>query len=213
MGLFLKIKREETVHILNRLTNVPRDICNVSRSLLSRKLINDDFVMLKKAYLKLDSDDDYREEYYVQFFQHFFDKILKDNDLRGTVGPSISECVSVAFENDMIEVTSKFAEVLSKQGVFEYKVEINYLFHGLSNSEHKENTKIYQNLFNHLKTKKQRFEFFDTIESPKNNFIAKIEFGKILHNEYSNSKLEESEKESFIKLNKLIEKQKNNQTK
>lgn len=37
-GLFLKIKREETIHILDLLKKIPEDISNFSQQLLSREL-------------------------------------------------------------------------------------------------------------------------------------------------------------------------------
>ena len=52
-GLFLKIKREETVHILERLIKIPEDISNLSQQLLSRELEKEDYLILKEAYLKL----------------------------------------------------------------------------------------------------------------------------------------------------------------
>lgn len=83
-GLYEKIKREETVHILDRLVNVPDDIGNLINPLLSRKLEKEDYFKLKEAYLKLDEEDrkfseetsffslDRGGQYLLIFFSAFF---------------------------------------------------------------------------------------------------------------------------------------------
>src|SRR5690606_3282036 len=95
-GLFLKIKREETIHILNRLVKIPEDISNLSQELLSRELRQEDYSLLKKAYLKVkvkpekentsdfisfSSNYNYKEAYLLLFFQHFLDLSLKDEEI------------------------------------------------------------------------------------------------------------------------------------
>ena len=86
-GLFIKIKREETLHILKRLQNIPKDICNFSNVLLSRELKKEDYELLRNAFIKLKSEGDAYEEdeltkcgdsYILLFFQHFLDLATKD---------------------------------------------------------------------------------------------------------------------------------------
>ena len=76
-GLFLKIKREETIHILNRLVKIPEDIANFTEQLISRELEEEDYTLIKKAYLKLNpkTRDTYtgfgmtsKDSYHLLFF-------------------------------------------------------------------------------------------------------------------------------------------------
>lgn len=200
--LFLKMKREESVHILDRLVQVPRDISNVCQLLLSRELYQEDFAKVKQAYLnlpKLDRDD-YKHSYLVLFFQHFFGQSLKDEYLREHISAFIPIGINSAFENDIVKSMEDLALVIIEKGAKEFKAEINSFFEGLSRSEFKNLSIVYSTLFDSLKSRKNQFEVFDVIESESNRLLAKIEFGNLLLTQYLNQNLTESEKLSFNKL-------------
>tara|TARA_B110000240_G_C13431754_1_gene424065 strand:- start:140 stop:1273 length:1134 start_codon:yes stop_codon:yes gene_type:complete len=198
-GLFLKIKREETEHILKRLTNVPKDICNVSSELLSRELLEDDFEILKKAYLKLDdqvNDDqgNYKGDYKIVLFQHFLDLVVKDNEL----GPEIIEYYPIAircsFENDIVKSTEDFMKAIIDLGFQKRDKEINSFIKGLSSSQHKDYPKVYEIIFNSLNKRDNQFKFYSLIESEKENRNGKVNFGKLLIEKYCETELSDSEK-------------------
>jgi hypothetical protein len=108
-GLFEKIKRQETVDLLNRLDKVPKDISNICSLLLSRELLQIDFEKLKRAYLNLDDDDDhFKSDYKLLFFQHFLTDTLKDEKLRKDILDFKPSGINSAFENDIVKSTHDF---------------------------------------------------------------------------------------------------------
>lgn len=205
-GLFLKIKREETEHILKRLTIVPKDICNVSNELLSRELLEDDFEILKKAYLKLDDQGNYKEDYKIVLFQHFLDLVVKDNEL----GPAMIEyyptAIRCSFENDIVKSTEDFMKAILDLGFQKRDKEINSYIRGLSSSQHKEYTKVYEIIFNLLNKRDNQFKFYSLIGTEKDNRIGKVNFGKLLIEKYSETELSDSEKAVIEDIN-LIQKE------
>lgn len=204
-NLFLKIKREETVHILNRLVKVPKDISNISQTLLSRELEQEDYNKLKNAYCSLnDKTNEYRIQYLLLFFQHFLDLSLKDFELRKDISVFIPEGIKASFENDIIKSTSDFITAVIDEGIQELKPEINLFFNGLTNSEYNTYEIIYNLLFDNLKSRKSQFEFFNAIESSDDKRKAKIEFGKLLQKKYLNKNLSISERMTFSELTELI---------
>jgi len=90
-GLYEKIRRADTLHMLERLREVPEDIANLSSALLSRELAHEDFQILKEAYFKVEDEEDeevglrmtFKNSYKLLFFQHFLNIAIKDN----RVGP------------------------------------------------------------------------------------------------------------------------------
>lgn len=205
-NLFLKIKREESVHILDRLVKVPKDISNVYQSLLSRDLEREDFIKLKQAYSQLgDIRNEFHQKYHLLFFQHFIDLSLKDKELRKNISEFIPIGISSAFENDILKSTFDFANLLVNNGIQEYKSEVNMFFKGLTNSEFKKFENVYELLFDNLKSRKNRFELFSILDSSNDKKQAKIEFGKLIKNKYYNDYQSESEKLVFSELNELIE--------
>lgn len=203
-NLFLKIKREETVHILDRLIQVPKDITNIVGSLLSRELLPEDFSKIRAAYIKLNPDDsDYKIKYKIVFFQHFFSESLKDEFLKDEISGVIDQLIHEAFENDMIKTTKDFTSVLSEVGLLKYKAEINKYFKGLSESEHKDFEDVYTIFFSKIKSRKSKFEFYNLIEDTKENRYAKIKFGQLLIDAYENLDPSEEEKAVFKELESI----------
>lgn len=204
-GLFLKIKREESVHMVERLVKVPKDIVNVGASLLSRDLHQEDFAKLKQAYLNLPNkqEGNYANNYMFVFFQHFLGQSLRDENLRLEIAEFIHQGINSAFENDIVKSTLDFTGVLLDKGIQEFKSEINIFFKGLTNSQYKNYIPVYKVIFDNLKSRKNRFEMFSSIESDAENRLAKIEYGNLLVSKYSIDNPTESEQLVFAEINEL----------
>lgn len=204
-GLYLKIKREETINILERLTKIPRDITNVCSVLLSRELLQGDFIKIKMAYDKLklsnvidegqeDSYMYYSNEYKLVFFQHFLNLVMKNDDLRKDMIDYITEGINNSFENDIIKSTNDFTSAIVDLGIHNFKPEINKYFEGLSSSEHKNYLEVYKVFFDILHSRKNKFEFFSLIQTTSTTRKAKTKYGELLVDTYSNDNPTESEK-------------------
>ena len=192
-GLFKKIKRQETIDILTRLKKIPKDILNVNTLLVSRDLLQEDFVGLKEAYSNLDNDIECRNSYKILFFQHFLTNSLNDEILRTELTDFIPHAIRCSFENDILKSTHDFVLVVVDLGINNFRKEANNYFQGLSVSEFKNNASVYTTMFESLKTRQNRFDFINLIESKKERRIAKINLGKLLIKEYSQSTLTETE--------------------
>ncbi|MGM8362265.1 hypothetical protein ACSV4D_10155 [Flavobacterium sp. ARAG 55.4] len=221
-GLFLKIKREETLHILERLSKIPEDISNLSQQLLSRELEKNDFIILKEAYLKLkekislnieDENEDennlfdfnqeteYLNSYKLLFFQHFLDLAIKDSIINEDLIDYYDNSVNCAFENDIIKSTTDFTEVLMETGLQTKTKEINAFIKALSLSKFKTFDDVYQIIFKNLQTRDNHFNLFNLLNDDKEIRIGKLKIGQIITEKYSNSPL--SEKEQNI-INKTV---------
>lgn len=215
-GLFLKIKREETIHILNRLVNIPENINNVSSELLSRELIPDDFSLLKSAYQKLPDEEPiktgfisirgtYKDSYLLLFFQHFLEQTIKDVDLRFDIRNFFDTGIRCAFKNDIVKSAKDFTKSINDLGYEDLKADIIRFFDALSESKFKDFIPLYETIFNNLKNKDFQFEIITLIDSNKGK-IAKIKLGRLYIDKYKNEKLIEREKELIADL-KILEKE------
>jgi len=212
-GLFLKIKREETIHILNRLVKIPEDISNLCQELLSRELKQEDFSLLKKAYLKLKLKSkkepkpgyitlsgSHQNSYLLLFFQHFLDLSLKDEEIIPDLTDYFSDAIDCAFENDIIKSTEDFTKALIDLGYQTKEKEINSFFNGISNSDFKNLEKIYLLFFDSLKIRDDKFKFYDLFDETKEIRIVKVNYGKLLISEYGNTDLSKSESDSIANI-------------
>jgi hypothetical protein len=215
-GLYLKIKREETIYILDRLIKVPKDIANVCSELLSRELQQEDFDKLIQAYGKLkiqnnkdtgeeDSNLHYSEQYKVVFFQHFLNQSMRNSDLRKDMLDYLYFGIHSAFENDIIKSTTDFTTAIIDLGIVNFEQEINKYFEGLSSSEHKNYIDVYKALFNTLQSRKNRFDFMSVIKSVEATRKAKINFGQLLIDSYSKDNPTETENLIFSEIKRLSE--------
>lgn len=217
-GLFLKIKREETLHILERLSKIPEDISNLSQQLLSRELEKNDFIILKEAYLRLkekislnieDENDifdfnqetEYLNSYKLLFFQHFLDLAIKDPIINEDLIEYYDNSVNCAFENDIIKSTTDFTEVLMEVGLQSKTKEINAFIKALSISKFKTFDNVYLIIFKNLQTRDNHFNLFNLLNDDKEIRAGKLKIGQIIIEKYSNSPL--SEKEQNI-INKTV---------
>ncbi|MDA9295063.1 hypothetical protein N9Q22_00155 [bacterium] len=211
-GLFVKIKREETISILNRLCKVPDDILNVSTQLFSRELLKEDYATLRKAYLVLTKESDiervnlnrYKTTYYLLFFQHFLDLIIKDEILESEMTQRFSQGISGANANDIIKSTEDFTKGIIDLGFQSKEKQINAFLKSISNSEFKNFEKIYEIFYNSLKERDDKFKFFEIISDTKELRIPKSNFGKLLIKDYGKEELSNSEKNAIIKTEEII---------
>ncbi|MEJ7740591.1 MAG: hypothetical protein WKF97_24505 [Chitinophagaceae bacterium] len=180
-GLYEKLKRQETIDLIDRLNKVPKDVSNISTLLLSRELHTEDFDKLRKAYQKLNNvGSSYKDDYKLLFFQHFLTLTLKDEDLKKEILDYIPTAIRCSFENDILKSTHDFIVAVIDKGLNNFKNEINKYFVGLSSSEHKNYPAVYVTLFDSLKTRQNRFDFLNLIDSTNESRVAKIAFGKLL---------------------------------
>lgn len=123
-GLYVQLRKEETIALLRRLEEEPLDISNLSEILLARSLDIENFPILKKAYIKLNSlgeiadeipglGPSYRKRYLLLFFQNFLFSAILDEDLRDVVKNDFDLALECAFERDVIKSTKDFCQALS----------------------------------------------------------------------------------------------------
>lgn len=217
-GLFQKIKREETLSILDRLVKIPKDIANVCQVLLSRELLPNDFIKLKQAYDNVkksnladqgeeDNQNHYSSQYKILFFQHFLYQAIKVEDLRKDIKDYIYSGIQSAFENDIIKSTTDFTKAILELGIQNFGNETTDYFKGLSASNHRNYLDVYQIFFDNLLSRKNRFEFFNLVNKEETTRMAKIHYGKLLQEAYSKDKPSESENLVYYELNELIDAQ------
>jgi len=210
-SLFLKIKRQETVHILDRLIKIPEDISNLSQSLLSRELEKEDYLVLKEAYLKLknktlkiEEDEnqeedifdlalDYKASYKLLFFQHFLDLSIKDDLISNDLIDYYDSAVGSAFENDILKSTKDFMTSIMEVGFKTKTKEINAYMKALSLSNFQCSDDLYELIMSSLKTRENQFTFLELLKDEKELRIGKFKIGQILIVKYSSLELSESE--------------------
>lgn len=106
--IFPKLRREETMACLKRLTVVPEDISHIASILLSRKLEDDDYELLIQAIeiLKGRSDEETISLYMSVLFQFFADKVVCDEYLRKVLLNRLDEYIDNCFPNDIEKSTN-----------------------------------------------------------------------------------------------------------
>lgn len=216
-GLYLKIKREETEHILKRLVLVPYDIVNFVEQLVSRDLEPKDFSILKEAYLKIIDLPElspeekvgklgFKDSYRLIFFQHFLDLSIKDKLIGSDLNNFYKIGIENSFENDIIKSSEDFINAIIDEGFQSKKEEIRSFFIGLLQTEYRKREEIYNTLFYKIKSRDKRFKFYDLIPIYNDMDLAKTIYGRLLIKEYQNSDRSNSENEIFIEIKSMIEK-------
>lgn len=112
-GLFQRLRRNDTVSLLERLVKVPEDIHNLESLLLARDLESEDFDMLLKAYRRLldllnaaEGLLEYelktkKHQYLLLFFQNFCGKSIRIPDLREDLVEFFPTALRCAFQLDV----------------------------------------------------------------------------------------------------------------
>lgn len=202
--LYTQIKREETENILDRLVNAPNEISEVSYALLSRELFPDNFSKFRQAYQNRDKVDCNVQHHYVGVFvRRFLAQTLLDTDLRKDFAGYITQIFYSSLEKEVTKCTLDLATVAVAEGISEFRRELNFFFNGLSDSKYERYKEIIQLLYVNLKTRKNRFDTFNVVESLERARFAKIAFGKLLWEEYSEDEPKELEIMAFEELKKL----------
>lgn len=131
-SIYEKLRREETIYILQRLQQVPEDVSNYESILLSRELEIEDYPLLLKAYRRLlkieqkckktktlqdidkeidftyDSQglyDDLKSRYRLLFFQHFLCYTIKEELVQQDIVNDFKEFCNYAYRNDIEKST------------------------------------------------------------------------------------------------------------
>lgn len=206
--IFLQIKREETIHILKRLVEVPYDVHNVINLLLSRDLIKEDYLLLKEAYIKLLNKPDvgrmeiYISDYKLLFFQHFLGYVVLDEHLCEYLNEYYANGFDCEFENDAIKSTLDFIAAIGNDK--EKDVVLNDFLKGLASSKFSSCNEIYLTIFDTLCIRENQFNFFNRISDQPEVIIVKKNYGRILLDHYSDDPLSESESIIIEKINSMI---------
>lgn len=145
--LFVQIKRDETVELLNRLIDVPEDISNISPLLFSRDLLEEDYIYLKAAYYNIGNHDLRTDKglYITLFMQHFPYQCLKDIDLKTEMISNINVCeLDNMFNRDIENLFDEVFKYLKEFGINDNqnRTIIKNLFYSLSLSNFKNNTEV-----------------------------------------------------------------------
>lgn len=125
-GLYLKLRKEETNALLDRLVFEPMDISNLIKLLLARDLDEDGFAKVREAYLKLEEEPaaemgiieleiSNSEAYMLLFFQHYCYQAVRDDLIR----PELVKCFggnsNNAFKRDIIKSTIDLCRALTDE--------------------------------------------------------------------------------------------------
>lgn len=198
-GLFVKIKKEETNHILERLLKVPADITNFFQQLLSRELEINDYDKLKAAYIRLneiekDYEKEYAEDYLLLFFQHFADLAISDLNIKKELIDYMPLAIEQAFENDIIKSTNDLFKLFIDKGISNYKNELNKYFEGVGKSKYNDFKLLYKSIFDKLRNRDSQFLVYELIEPTEELKVIKMEYGQLLLDAFSEANPTISEK-------------------
>lgn len=122
-GLYLKLRKEETMELLRRLEEEPLDIHNLSTQLLSREIDDKGYEILRNAYRKLEItgqadkvvgfSSSYRGAFLLLFFQHFMFHAIQDNELRPHLSSFFRTGFSCAFQRDILKTTRDLCRAMT----------------------------------------------------------------------------------------------------
>jgi hypothetical protein len=147
-GLYQQLREEETKTIINRLVEEPLDISNLDTLLLSRKIDDSLYPLLKEAFLKLQKTGrkdvrpqmglSYNDKYLLLFFQHFYYNSIMDDDIRDVLPSSYGLLMRCAFKRDIIKSTEDLCRALSIDAVsFDRELFLYDYIVALNNSDFK----------------------------------------------------------------------------
>lgn len=167
-SLYKKLQHEETKALLDRLVLEPEDISNLLKPLLARELSEDNFELLRKAYLGFidvakNADDsidgttgekkneykiagNYYEgnmSYLILLFQHYCYQSVKDDSIRPYLLVEIADVIECAFKRDIVNSTIQLCKALKEEiSSFNKEEVLTTYLKGLNESKHKEYTDI-----------------------------------------------------------------------
>lgn len=162
-SLYKKLQHEETKALLERLVLEPEDIANLLKPLLARELDEDNFELLRKAYLSFlgvaknadiqseSSNENKKNEYKIEgnyyegnisylilLFQHYCYQSIKDDSIRPYLLVEMADVIECAFKRDIVKSTIQLCKALNKETSSFNKEEVLTTFlKGLNSSKHK----------------------------------------------------------------------------
>ncbi len=162
-SLYRKLQHEETKAFLERLVLEPEDIANLLKPLLAREMDEDNFELLRKAYLSFldlaknvdkqsegttgekkneyNIDGNYYEgniSYLILLFQHYCYQSVKEDSIRPYLLVEMADVIECAFKRDIVKSTIQLCKALNEETSSFNKEEVltSYL-KGLNSSKHK----------------------------------------------------------------------------
>lgn len=169
-GLYKKLHQEETKTLLERLVLEPLDISNIIKLLLARDIDDNNFDLLRVAFLKFletvrdDSNENTTDEndyviggsyyepnfnYQILFFQHYCEQSIKDDAIRPYMMEQLIDIMDGAFKRDMLKSTKGLCMAISDEYSTFDKVNVLVGFlKALNNSKHKEYAELKELLEN-----------------------------------------------------------------
>ncbi len=185
-SIYEKLKREETVSLLDRLIQIPCDIANVNTLLLSRELIEEDYNRLLSAYNVLVENNEhdmecgfstFGDDYLLIFFQHFLDISINEPVLKDKIISFFNIGCRSAFKNDIEKSTKDLLKGISKWGD-EEKVEVLVLYIKSLVNYRKDNMFVYEIIINELNNKELIEKIWDKLileEWANDNFTKALQ--------------------------------------
>lgn len=146
--LYLKIKRDETRGLLERLEMVPEDVLNVSILLLARELLDEDYIKLRNSFLKVAKNPSQRlakGAYIILFMQHFPYQSLKDADVKSEIISNINiSSLNNMFDRDIRNFFEQTFRYLKEFGIGgeESKTIVKNLLYNYSKSSFQTNVEL-----------------------------------------------------------------------
>lgn len=190
--IYRKLRREETIALLERLENVPDDIVNIADIMLARDLEESDFSKLFNAYQKLiirytelynaHSVAEIRKNnslfaelegsYSLQFAQHFMGQSILKPEIRDLVCPRFfvffNKCF---FRNDAEKSTKDFKKGVLLLDNIQQQIEISAEFiDAIAKSRYSRLTELYQTLLSDL-NEKQLKGIWDAVSIKNSNAV------------------------------------------
>jgi len=205
-GLYNRIREEDTKNILDRLAIIPKDIANLSKSLLSRELPTEYFQKIKQCYLEireyeLAGEYDYKTQYILLLFQHYLGLSVCDEDISADIENNYKDCMNAAFENDIIKSTDDFFKAIIDRCIWNFNDKINNYIKSICISKYKDFKPVYSAIFNRLTTKENQIKLIEIIEDDGSIDSFKKIYNQLVLEKYSTEELSNSEQ---LTLNTII---------
>jgi hypothetical protein len=215
-GLYLRIKNEETKHLILRLKNVPEDIANLSEALLSRELVKEYYSPIKESYLLLKNTHQTITDsigYMTLFFQHFAGLALFDPDINKTLEEEYTRLIPSSFKNDILKTTGDIITACVDNGLSSQKDKLNSYLKAIVTSKYSELEELYKTIFEKLIGKENQFLLYELMD--KGPLLEKVRYsyGKMLKKAYGQSQNTETQKLILKEIDELITKLEKEQAK
>jgi hypothetical protein len=198
------LRKEEAIHILDRLISVPEDISNMFSNLASAELDESHFLQMKEAYLQVSNEHEYAINYLTLFFQHFAGKSIIDPQIKVALLAELDTCIEMSFKNDIVKSTQDFFTDIHRVGLENSTNEVNTFAKSLGRSRYKDFEQVYFAVFNTIPSREQHFLLFRLIQTNEETFLFRRKYGELLLN-YREDSTSEAENLVFIQIDNLTQ--------